>query len=112
MSSKKKGTAAPGRANAKRVDPPLRNDYTSRFLKDWTHIAKAGRQDLARAKQGMKALIANEGPLPPEYRDHALNGEWMNHREFHAGGDLLVIYLRKNDSIIFERIGTHTELFG
>ena len=59
----------------------------------------------------MVRLIANDGPLPPEFLDHPLNGEWSGHREFHAGGDLLVIYLIKGDSIIFVRIGTHAELF-
>jgi mRNA interferase YafQ len=112
MSSNKKGKQAPSKTSAKRVEPPLKNDYSSQFLKDWARIRDAGRQDLSRAKEGMKALLANEGPLPPEYKDHPLNGEWKSHREFHAGGDLLVIYFRNENSIVFERIGTHSELFG
>jgi mRNA interferase YafQ len=60
----------------------------------------------------MKLLIANDGPLPAECKDHPLAGRWTNHREFHAGGDLLVIYYRRGDTIVFARIGTHTELFG
>lgn len=59
----------------------------------------------------MLRLIANEAPLPPEFLDHDLAGEWSGHREFHAGGDLLVIYLRRDDAVIFSRIGSHAELF-
>jgi mRNA interferase YafQ len=59
----------------------------------------------------MLRLIANEAPLPPEFLDHELIGDWGGHREFHAGGDLLVIYLRRADAVIFSRIGTHAELF-
>lgn len=59
----------------------------------------------------MLRVIANEDPLPAEFLDHELGGEWSGHREFHAGGDLLVIYLRRPDAVIFSRIGTHAELF-
>lgn len=61
----------------------------------------------------MVQLIANNGPLPAEFLDHDLTGGWSGYREFHAGGDLLVIYLlkEKEDAIIFTRIGTHAELF-
>ena len=61
----------------------------------------------------MALLVANEGPLPAEWGDHALKGEWKDHRECHAGGDLLLIYWLANDDkdIFFARAGTHAELF-
>ncbi|MXX54196.1 MAG: hypothetical protein F4106_08785 [Gemmatimonadetes bacterium] len=34
----------------------------------------------------MLHLIANEAPLGPERRDHALRGAWANHRECHVTG--------------------------
>ena len=37
-------------------------------------------------------LIANDGPLPPEWLDHPLMGDWVGHRECHIGGDFLLIY--------------------
>jgi mRNA interferase YafQ len=112
MSSKRKGKdqSSSNPKNEKRVDPPLKMDYTSQFEKDWAAIKKAGRQDLRRAKAGMMLLAGGED-LPAQYRDHELNGEWANHREFHAGGDFLVIYYRKGDVLFFDRIGTHAELF-
>ena len=45
-----------------------------------------------RLKEAMLLLIANDGPLGPAWRDHALGGEWDGHRECHVGGDLLLAY--------------------
>jgi mRNA interferase YafQ len=57
------------------------------------------------------ALLLEEKALPAESRDHSLKGEWHGYREFHLGGDLLLIYLVDNDSLILIRIGTHAQLF-
>jgi mRNA interferase YafQ len=53
--------------------------------------------------------------LGREWLDHALTGEWANHRECHVGGDFLLVY-RVDDTgqrgqIVFVRAGTHAELF-
>lgn len=58
-------------------------------------------------------IIANDAPLPAEWKDHALTGDWQEHRECHAGGDFLLIY-RIDDAtnlVVFVRAGTHAELF-
>ncbi len=39
-----------------------------------------------RPKDAM-LLIANDGPLGPEWLDHPLRGDWEGHRECHIGGD-------------------------
>ena len=64
-------------------------------------------------KAVMLLLVANDAPLGPEWRDHALKGEWANHRECHVGGDFLLIYRldEKDAAIVFVRAGTHAELF-
>ncbi len=43
-------------------------------------------------KQVMLLLIANDGPLWPEWQDHPLTGNWDGYRECHVGGDFLLIY--------------------
>lgn len=67
-------------------------------------------------KQVMLLLIANDAPLGPEWRDHALTGNWAHHRECHVGGDFLLIYqvddsAGKSGTVVFVRAGTHAELF-
>jgi len=69
-----------------------------------------------RLKTVMLLLIANDTPLGPEWRDHALKGSWAPYRECHVGGDFLLIY-RIDDtdgpsgSVYFARAGTHAQLF-
>jgi mRNA interferase YafQ len=58
------------------------------------------------------SILARGKELPPQYKDHQLKGEFSKFREFHIGGDLLVIYAIENDIIYLLRMGTHSELFG
>lgn len=56
-------------------------------------------------------LLASRQKLAPEYRDHALKGEWQGHREAHIAPDWLLIYRRKDDSLELVRTGSHSDLF-
>jgi mRNA interferase YafQ len=98
-------------ASSKRTAPPKVCGYTKAFLKDWDRLSRSGRYDLTRLKDAMLLLIANEAPLGPEWRDHAIKGDWADHRQCHIGGDFLLIYRLDRDSLIFVRAGTHSELF-
>jgi mRNA interferase YafQ len=100
---------------SKRASPPRAANYAKTFLKDWERLSRSGRYDLNRLKEAMLWLIANEAPLGPEWRDHALSGDWEGHRECHIGGDFLLAY-KLDDSrspglVVFVRAGTHAELF-
>jgi mRNA interferase YafQ len=50
-------------------------------------------------------------PLDPRLRDHALKGEFSGRRECHVEPDWLLFYKRGPGVIIFERTGTHADLF-
>ena len=100
----------------KRAVHPRAADFTKEFSKDWERLSRSGRYDMSRAKRVMLLLIANDGPLGPEWRDHALKGEWLGYRECHIGGDFLLAYRLdetsgKSGKIYFARLGTHAELF-
>jgi mRNA interferase YafQ len=100
----------------KRAQTPRACDYTKQFHKDWKRLDRTGRFDMGCLKQVLLLLIANDAPLGPEWKDHALTGNWSNHRDCHVGGDFLLIYqsddtARKSGTIIFIRAGTHSELF-
>lgn len=103
-------------AKNKRANPPLEFTRTKEFKKDWERLSQSGRYDMNRLKEVMLLLIENTAPLAPEWRDHALSGNWLNYRECHIGGDFLLIYKLDESNgdqrIIFVRIGTHAELFG
>jgi len=98
-------------AASKRAVLPRAADFTKVFLKDWQRLSHAGRYDMVRLKEVMMLLIAHDAPLGPEWLDHALKGEWSDHRECHVGGDFLLIYQLEGDRINFVRTGTHADLF-
>jgi mRNA interferase YafQ len=79
-------------ASSRRTALPLVFNYAKSFLKDWERLTAAGRFDMIRLKYVMLLLIANDGPLGPEWQDHGLKGNWADHRECHVGGDFLLVY--------------------
>jgi mRNA interferase YafQ len=99
-------------AASKRAVPPRAADYAKTFLKDWVRLSHSGRYDMRQLKQAMLLLIANDAPMEPQWLDHALKGDWADHRECHIGGDFLLIYQVEANVINFVRCGTHAELFG
>ncbi len=98
-------------AEAKQASLPRAAGLSKGFHKDWERLGRAGRFDLKRLKEGMLLLIANDPPLGPEWFDHALKGDWADHRECHVGGDFLLIYTADERQITFVRAGTHADLF-
>jgi mRNA interferase YafQ len=49
--------------------------------------------------------------LPVRYVDHALVGEWKDHRDCHIRPDLAPIYRKlENDVLELARIGSHSDL--
>jgi mRNA interferase YafQ len=98
------------------IQLPRPSDFTKTFLKDWERLTRSGRYNMAQLKEAMMLLIAGDGPLGPEWRDHALKGEWSGTRECHIGGDFLLIYtldetVGQSGMVVFVRAGTHSELF-
>ena len=57
------------------------------------------------------AKLLNDEPLPPEAKDHALQGEWNDFRELHLGGDSLHIYQTDEQHVYLTRLGSHAQLF-
>ncbi len=57
------------------------------------------------------SMLLNGKELPLEARDHNLIGNYSGFKEFHVGGDLLVIYWIEDDILRLTRIGTHSQLF-
>lgn len=87
----------------------LRAVTTNQFEKDVKLAKKRGR-DLNRIFHLMQLLL-NEETIPAKHRDHSLSGNYANRRECHIEPDWLLIYKLGNEEIIFERTGTHSDLF-
>src|SRR3546814_2417643 len=72
-------------ASSKRASLPREASYEKRFAKDWERLSRSGRYNMKQLKEAMMLLIANDAPLGPEWLDHALKGDWSDHRECHIG---------------------------
>ncbi len=83
--------------------------YTRQFEKDIKR-AKKRRKDLDKIKMMIRALIDGKS-LDPIHRDHKLTGDYQERRECHIESDWLLIYKVEEKRIIFERTGTHSDLF-
>lgn len=82
---------------------------STRFRKDVKRAEKRGK-DMAKLRTVL-TLLANETPLPPEYRDHALRGDWIGFRDLHIEPDWLLLYRITGDEVQLARTGSHSDLF-
>ncbi len=90
----------------------LRPVYSSRFKKDIALAKKRGKQFDEFEK--VVSLLLSGAQLPPKNKDHVLTGNWKPRRECHLGPDWLLVYIRdiRNGIVLFDRTGTHADLFG
>ncbi|QKJ22611.1 type II toxin-antitoxin system YafQ family toxin [Poseidonibacter lekithochrous] len=79
------------------------------FRKDEIKVKLTDEQYTKRIKYLSCILQGKE--LPSESRDHALLGDYKGMREFHLGGDMLLIYTVIDDVLYLQRLGTHSQLF-
>jgi len=85
--------------------------YTAKFKRDYKAVKSRG-YDVRLLKEAI-ALLVEEQPLSPKYRDHALKGDYAGHRECHITPDWLLVYRIEQSLLILEltRTGTHSDLF-
>ena len=83
--------------------------YTTQFKKDFKRIQKQNK-DITKLKTIISSLV-NGQILDQKYKDHALSGNWKNHRDCHIESDWILIYRVTSDSLFLERTGSHSELF-
>jgi len=87
----------------------LRPSYTKQFAKDLKRMLNRGKSE-KKIKEALRSLV-NEDQLDVRYKDHKLLGTYKDRRECHIEPDWLLIYKKTVDEIIFERTGTHADLF-
>lgn len=87
----------------------LQPSYTKQFERDVKRLKKR-KKNTDKLKIILGDLIT-EKSLAPKHRDHALLGAYKGRRECHIEPDWLLIYKLEPSRIIFERTGTHADLF-
>ena len=87
-------------------------EQTSQFKRDLKRVAKGPhRLALAGEFAAIIRALGNDQPLADKHHDHALTGDWKDHRDCHIKPDLVLIY-RKPDAAVLQlvRLGSHSEL--
>jgi len=83
--------------------------FTRQFDRDVKRMKRRGK-DPEKLKIIIRSLLRQE-QLDTIHRDHKLIGNWQGRRECHIESDWLLIYKAEVNRIIFERTGTHSDLF-
>jgi len=83
--------------------------YTHQFEKD-LKLAKRRGKNLEKFKIIARTLLSGQH-LDPIHCDHRLGGSYGGRRDCHIESDWLLIYKIENNLLIFERMGTHSDLF-
>ena len=87
-------------------------EHTGRFRRDYQR-ERSGRHGkrLDADLPATVTLLAKDEPLPRQYFDHPLGGEWNDHRDCHIRPDLILITgSRTKPAWSLVRLGSHSEL--
>ncbi len=89
-----------------------RIEHTGQFKHDYKRETKGQhRATLDDDLMPVVKALACDRPLEPRHRDHALTGDWKDHRDCHVRPDLVLIYRKPDDEALqLVRLGSHSEL--
>ena len=86
--------------------------FTSQFKRDFKKVEATPRyRDIDSLLAAVVPLLLADQPLPKERKDHPLRGKYQGCRECHVCPNLLLIYQKFPGLIVFERLGSHPDLF-
>ncbi|HAM88281.1 MAG: Addiction module toxin, RelE/StbE family [Candidatus Falkowbacteria bacterium GW2011_GWC2_38_22] len=87
----------------------LKACFHKQFKKDLKHCKKIGH-NIELIKEVIELLIS-EKHLDKKFRLHKLAGVYVGRHECHIAPDWLLIFKLEKNIIIFERTGSHSNLF-
>jgi mRNA interferase YafQ len=83
--------------------------YTRQFERDLKRAVRRGK-NVEKFKIMARTLLAGQ-TLDAIHRDHRPVGNFAGRRDCHIESDWLLIYKIEEKRLIFERMGTHSDLF-
>jgi mRNA interferase YafQ len=84
--------------------------YTTQFKRDYKREKKSNKK-LDDDLLPIVGFLASDQPLSLNKHDHALIGNWNDHRDCHIRPDLILIYRKPNaNTLELVRLGSHSEL--
>jgi mRNA interferase YafQ len=86
------------------------NVSTTTKFENEVELARKRGKDLNKLADIIEKL-SNEEPLSPKCRNHKLKGCFKGRFECHIEPDWLLVYCKTATHIMFERTGSHSDLF-
>lgn len=84
---------------------------TSQFKRDYKRELRGSHKNTLEGDlKTVLTLLVQYEPLDEKYKDHALTGNWKDHRDCHIKPDLILIYRVEDNVLRLARIGSHSEL--
>jgi len=85
---------------------------SKQFKKDFrNYIGKMSDKHFESLIEALNCLKESK-QMPKYFREYELSGRLKGYRELHLGGDLLLMYVIKDEVIYLLRMGTHAEILG
>src|SRR5260364_43494 len=84
--------------------------YLGVFRRDLKKLVRSGRYRLNEIDDVVESLRRDQ-PLAKRYHDHALSGNWKDHRECHIIAVWVVMYRRDPYLLVLGCTGSHSESF-
>ena len=81
--------------------------YSKNFIKQSKKLDKFIRQQLLERIE----LFSNNA-LDSRLNNHPLKGKYKKYRSINVTGDFRALYLTQGDLVIFDIVGTHSQLYG
>jgi len=85
----------------------MKISYSKTFVKQ---VKKLNTQQKKKLAERVGLFVHN--PDNPVLRCHGLKGEFTGWKSIDIAGDLRLLYIEKKDEIIFDQVGTHSQLYG
>lgn len=86
-------------------------EFTKKFKRDFRRISAGQNGEIDDLLKNAVSILAADEPPPKRYQDHALIGEWIDHRDCHLRPDLILIYRKPDpETLQLVRLGTHSDL--
>ena len=84
---------------------------TITFSKNFIKQAKKLHPKL-QVKLYVSIQVFNTNALHPDLRNHPLKGKYSAYRSIDITGDYRALYLQRENEVIFDKVGTHSQLYG
>lgn len=81
--------------------------YSKNFIKQSKKLDIKLRRKLVES-----IAIFVDNPLDPILRNHSLTGKFKDYGSINITGDYRALYLQIRSEVIFDMVGTHSQLYG